>query len=378
MIDFIKGIFHDQVIRVAKMLEVLRSPGINKEIDSDFLVKTVDMLTDMALEIEKLINSGDLDIDNLSSNNIIKYNTFHERLQTIELFRYLVIVNYGKPEEYFKKKIKRIYEEINCLQKQPIITTISNSENYYWALPSYHIIAVPVGEEKNLLNLPDLFHEMGHLIYNQYENYLKGSIEQTIAKFYEAETKRVALEQRPQDLKSFYREKHARWLSSWIMEFTCDLIATYLVGPAYAWTNLKLTTLSSGKNRVYQDSISHPSDEARMRAIFYMLTKMGHQQEEKQIVDSWNKFLSTTSNPVQSNYDYIFPQSIIEELANSVYDGCKAIDLRVYNDQIAKYTTPVSKMLNEAWEVILSMPQDFKDWEMKKIEEIENASMIAI
>ncbi|RYE38831.1 MAG: hypothetical protein EOP48_26510, partial [Sphingobacteriales bacterium] len=148
MIDFVRGIFQDQLTRGLKMLEGLQSPQINKEIDADFLAKTVQMLTDLNTEIDNLIQSGDLDIESLASNNIIRYNTFQERLLTIELFRYLVIVNYGKPEEYFKKKISRIYSEINCLQKQPIVTTISNSENYYWALPTYHIIAVPAGEEK--------------------------------------------------------------------------------------------------------------------------------------------------------------------------------------------------------------------------------------
>jgi hypothetical protein len=370
MIDFVKGIFQDQLTRASKMLDGLASPQISKEVDTDFLSRTIQMLTDLSIEIEQLIDSGDLEIESLASNNIIRHNTFHERLLTIELFRYLVIVNYGKPEEYFKKKINRIYKEINCLQKQPIITTISNSENYYWALPTYHIIAVPAGEEKNLLNLPDLFHEMGHLIYNQYEVYLKGSIEKAIEKFYAAEAQRVLLEQRPADLIAFYREKHARWVSSWIMEFTCDLIATYLVGPAYAWTNLKLTTLSSGKNRVYHDSISHPSDEARMRAVFYMLAKMGHTQELARIEDSWQKFLNTTNNPIQSNYDYIFPQAIIKELADTVFDGCKAIDLLIYSDQVALYGTPIAKILNDAWDIVLNNPKDFKTWESQRIEEI--------
>lgn len=353
------------------MLEELQSPKISKEIDADFLSRTIQMLTDLTVEIEDLIDSGDLEIEALASNNIIRYNTFHEHLLNIELFRYLVIVNYGRPEEYFKKKIDRIYKEINCLQKQPIITTISNSENYYWALPTYDIIAVPAGEEKNLLNLPDLFHEMGHLIYNQFETYLKGDIEKTIEKFYTSEAQRVLLEQRPADLIGFYREKHSRWLSSWIMEFTCDFIATYLVGPAYAWTNLKLTTLSSGKNRIYHDSISHPSDEARMRAVFYMLRKLGHVDEVAKIEGSWQTFLRTTSNPIQSNYAYIFPQPIIEELANSVFDGCKSIDLRVYSEQVEIYGNPISKMLNDAWDTLLNSPQQFKEWEKAQIEEIE-------
>ena len=105
------------------------------------------------------------------------------------------------------------------------------------------------------------------------------------------------------------------------MEFTCDFIATYLVGPAYAWTNLKLTTLSSGKDRIYADSPSHPSDESRMRAIFFMLKLMGHTAELTQIEESWKEFLAASNNPIPSNYNFIFPQSIIEQLAKNVFAG---------------------------------------------------------
>lgn len=371
MIDFIKGIFYDQALRVEKMLEKLQSPAISREIDASFLSSTIDQLTKLATEIKHLISSGDLDIDALAQNNIIRYNTFHERLLTLELFRYLVIIGYGKPEEYFKKKIQRIYTEVNCFQTPPIITTISNSENYYWALPSYNIIAVPSGEERNLLNLPDLFHEMGHLIYNQHELFLKGNIEDIIADFYKKEQQRSILEQRPVSLKAFFDEKQLWWFSSWVMEFTCDLIATYLVGPAYGWTNLKLTTLSGGKNRIYQDHPSHPSDESRMRAIFFMLRKMGHTTEVEKIEASWKQFLSATRNPKPSNYNYIFPQHIIEALADFVYDGCKLIDLTIYSEQVTRHVNPVSKMLNDAWELIFNSPDGYGNWEKERIGEIE-------
>ncbi len=370
MIEFIKGIFYDQVLRVEKMWEKLQSPDISKDIDAGFLFLTLDKLIELAAEIKRLIASGDLEIESLAQNNIIRYNTFHERLLTLELFRYLIILGYGKPEEYFKKKIQRIYTEINCFQTPPIITTISNSQNYYWALPSYNIIAVPSGEERNLLNLPDLFHEMGHLIYNQHELFLKGTIEDIITDFYQKEQQRIIFEQRPAALKDFYIEKQSWWLSSWIMEFTCDLIATYLVGPAYGWTNLKLTTLSGGKNRIYQDHPSHPSDESRMRAIFFILRKMGHTSEVERIEKSWGQFLTATRNPKPPNYNYIFPQHIIEALANFVYDGCKLIDLTIYGEQVIKYANPVSKMLNDAWELIFTSPDTFQDWEKARILEI--------
>ncbi len=370
MISFLKGIFYDQSNRISKMLKDLASTGISPEIDQQFLETTIEMLYLLQAQLINLTNSGDLEIESIAANNIIKYNTLHESLLSIELFRYLVIINYGEPEEYFKKKIKRIYKETNCLQKQPIITTISNSENYYWALPTYDIIAVPVGEERNLLNLPDIYHEMGHLIYHQHEPYLKGSVEKYIADFYNSEMQRVISEQRSESLIPIFRTKSDNWISSWIMEFTCDFIATYLTGPAYAWTNLKLTTLSCGNDEVYVDSETHPSDEARMRGIFFVLNRTGHSAEVIEIEKSWNQFLKATRNPLPPNYQYFFPQHIIEELARTVITGCENIGLADYNAQVISHTNPVSKILNDAWKELFIRPDTFGSWELQKIDEI--------
>src|SRR5665213_527330 len=139
MKKFIKAIFFDLTGRIEKMLDELASPDISLEMDLAFLTETQRLLLDLHKQISAVINSGDLEIDKLASNNIIRYNTLHEELLTIELFRYLIIINYGKAEGYFKKKVKRIYKEINCLSNPPTVTTISNSQNYYWALPSYDI-----------------------------------------------------------------------------------------------------------------------------------------------------------------------------------------------------------------------------------------------
>ena len=336
------------------------------------MAKTIDLLESLATDITKLEQSGDLDLPTLGNSNIIRYNTFTERLQTIELFRYLVIINYGNPETYFKKKIVKIYKEINCLQTEPIITTISNSENYYWALPTYNIIAVPSGEEKNLLNLPDMYHEIGHLLDKQHRTDLIGSFIQKLDKFYKDEEQRVIDEQRDARLVGFYREKHANWINGWIMEFICDFIATYLVGPAYAYTNLKLSTLSSGKDRLYADFPSHPSDESRMRAIFYMLGLLGFDQEVITINNSWKVFLNNTNNPIPTFYSYVFPQQLIQQLGDEVFKGCSVIDLRSYPDQVKQFTLPISKILNEAWTEVMNNTSGYKVWEEQKIKDIAN------
>jgi hypothetical protein len=377
MISFIKGVFYDLSFRISKMITDLENRKQNNLLHSDipdsFYQNTIKQLSGLRNEIQVITTSGDLDIESIASNNLIRYNTIFEKFQSIELFRYQVIINYGPAEHYFNKKIKRIYAEIKNSQTPPLVTTISNSESYYWAHPYFAIIAVPLGEEKNLLNLPDLYHEICHFIYKHYAKYLIGNFLDTVQKYFDDEIERVIEEHRAARYISFYRDKLQKWLNGWIEEFTCDLVATFLVGPAYAWTNLKLSTISSGNDRIYIDNPSHPSDEARMRAIFHMLDITGQGAVAVKIKDSWNKFLVATANPIPPDYKFIFPEHLLEQLANTVLEGCRAIGLNDYESQITEFGNPISKILNDAWDVLLKDPSGFDAWEVDAINEIANS-----
>lgn len=374
MNGFVKGLYQDFLNRITKLIKSLHGPDIHPEVDKVFLHKTTNLLTDLHQEVKDIIESGDLDVPELSKYYVSQFNTFHEKLLNIELFRFLVIVNFNEPEIYFRKKIKRIYSEINCLQVAPIITTISNSENYFWALPDYDIIAVPSGEEKSLLNMPDLFHEIGHLIYFQYEFFLKGDIEKIIKNFYDRQILNVDLEDRAPHLKAFFREKYLRWINAWIMEFCCDLIATYLVGPAYGWTNFKLATIGINKNKTFSDTPRHPSDESRMRAILVLLEKSGFLQEACNIRTYWDEFIAATTKAPPDHYEDIFPAEIIDVIADNVIRGCEAIDLRRYSEQLISFEEPVSSILNKAWINIIEKPFHFESWEKNMIDSIKRNS----
>lgn len=68
------------------------------------------------------------------------------------------------------------------------------------------------------------------------------------------------------------------WETKWSEDLACDLIGTYLVGPAYAWSNMKICAVSGGLNNIFSNTkhfSDHPPDEARMRCIFMMLEQIG-------------------------------------------------------------------------------------------------------
>jgi len=218
--------------------------------------------------------------------------------------------------------------------------------------------------------LPDLFHEIGHLIFLQYKQFLIGNIESEISRYYQEEIQRVVDEQRDTSLIDVFREKLARWINGWIEEFTCDLIATFLVGYSYAWTNLKLSTLSCGKNKLYTDYSSHPSDESRMRAVFIMLDKMGFKKETNNVVQSWKGFLNSVQNVKPPYYNFIFPNVLIENLVINVLKGCNDIGLINFIEQANNIDNPISKILNDAWNKLLTQADSFEKWEKEIISKI--------
>lgn len=375
MVAFVTGIFHDLSGRIQKMLVDLVRRQAASDVPKPFFQKTLTLLSDLSQDVNAVLLSPDLSFEEFASNHLIKFNTLHERFLAIELYRYQAIVRYGHSgEKYFNALIARIYDEIDCFQSAPLVAGISNNDNYYWVYPTYEIIAVPFGEEKNLLNLPDIFHEIGHLLCGQHRRTFKGEgkIDKALEDHFNSEIKNIEDENRDKSKIPELRKAFDYWKASWIEEFVCDLVATYLTGPAYGWTNLKISTLSNSDKGIFSFSVEHPSDETRMFAIVSMLEKMGYTREIVMLKDYWNKFLSLCTTSRAPLYNLMLPRHIIEQLTATVFDACQKIGLISCCHQGQGGATPISSLLNQAWSENLYRPETFSEWEQSQIASLSN------
>ena len=369
MVKFLPGIFTDLNNQVLKILETLESLDFSEADVYSFQAKAKDQLFLLHDEIQGILGSGDLEIEELIFHNLLAYTPLFESYQSIEQFRFQPLFRYGQAEMYFNALIKRIYKEIKCSQSCPLITTISNSDDYFWAFPHHGVIAVPLGEEKNLLNLPDLYHEIAHFIYSLYWRNFYHRFLPALNSYFQGEIDKANLEQTdPDNLIPFLKDVWSKWKENWVEEFTCDLIGTFLTGTAYAWTNLKLTSLSGGRNKIYEWHPTHPADESRMRIVFMMLAYVSDTAEITKVQKSWNEFLSSVTSPRHSYYSRAFPENLLTELTHIVYEISTAIGLSPYSQQTGGMERPVSKILNEAWEENRSKPDGFASWEAQTIE----------
>lgn len=376
MIAYTRSIFYDLLSRIDKMLVSLESRKVNNDNAHIglfvFYNETITRLKNLKDGVIKKINDNTLFNELFSANNLAFYNDKNEDLLLIEEYRYRVILHYGDGDRYFNNLIKKIYKEINFSSDPPFITTISNSNDYYWAIPFDKIIAVPIGEENNLLNLPDIYHEIGHLVFKQYESYLKTVFFDTINKYYTEEILLAENQRKSENYIKLLKKSKTLWYTNWFEEFFCDLIAVFWVGPAYAWTNIKLSTISSRTNinGVYTISNTHPSDESRMVAIIEMLNKLGYQNEVKEVNNVWDKFLKIVDNQKPFDYKNYFPKILISQAVEIIYDFCEDNLFFSYTKQTVGNNKPISLYLNKAWDIAINNPTMFADSEKQLINEM--------
>jgi hypothetical protein len=372
---FIKSLFIDLYNRLDKMTIHLESLSMESRPAAEFKNLAVVEMTQLKKKIIDVMNSGILQDDFFTANTVIRYNSLNNEYLEIELFLYLPISKYDlRAEGYFEKIIDSVYREIKSSQLVPFISTISNSDAYYWAYSKYKMIAIPQGEERHLLNLSDLYHEIGHLTYLQNEAFLVNHhinfMRETFEKLLDIKKGRSKREYR-----KCVTEAITFWEDKWAEELACDLIGTFLVGPAYAWSNMKICAVSSGLNNIYSNSKifrDHPPDEARMRCIFMMLELIGCADEVPIIKQVWERLLSVTHNDKPQHYDVIFSEELLRSITENVHKGCNSIRLASYPKQMTSNTRPISQIINEAWEMIRNKPLDFPRWEGEQIENLQS------
>jgi len=234
------------------------------------------------------------------------YKTYLMQLQSLECFGLPILMYYrdridGKLSrimERLGRDVKRVSREI-ALDKHdvPHVCGLSTGSyeylpDYYWYHPQYHTIFVPISEVFCTLNLPDLLHELSHHICIVNSDYLSPIADSLYDKY-----KNGPLGKLPgTDRRIMERQFKTCWKNWWI-ELVCDCIATYCIGRAYAWTNLKLCLTYPGtqNDKIYQIQDSHPPDNFRMTVILKMIETMG--ADTVDIEKKWEKLENLSTAP---------------------------------------------------------------------------------
>ncbi len=261
---------------------------------------------------------------------------------------------------------QRLTAEAHWPLPSPLVAT--SSSNYYWTVVAYGIVCVPAAESTTLLGLSDLCHELGHHLVLAHEAALYGDFLQRLQDYIVSEKARIITQQRPPEYGPAYDLLSIMWSSKWVVEFVCDMVATYLAGPSFGYQHVRLC--AGSLNDAYHPSLGeiaeHPADDARLRGVVAALQEMGLSDAADQVRDLWTRYISWSGEVKPQDYDLAYPQDLINVLAVNTIAGCRALGIQPYQQTSATPQSVVGFMA-DSWQMFIADPESFAQWEAAQL-----------
>jgi hypothetical protein len=223
------------------------------------------------------------------------------------------------------------------------------------------LVFVPCLEPDHLLGLPDIYHELGHIILFREEKSFIIPALSVVDRHFDAivaDGRRNNWARQSIDQVEEFRH---RWRMSWLLEFGADLIATYTSGPVFGWCNIRTSTNLGGE--LFGGNETHPADDARATTIGLMLERMGEHQAAQQIRLRWSELVGLSAECRPPRYDVAYPAALQQELVSFVFQQCEQLPLRRW--EARDPATSVGGAVDAAWEAFRRDPDNFAGHELR-------------
>jgi hypothetical protein len=290
-----------------------------------------------------------------------EYRALTSLLYERERFELAFITRREVSDERATRLCAELLGDVSWADPAPLVSTFST--NYFWTVPTWRVIAMPCGEERRLLGLPDLCHELGHALFSREARRLVAEFPIELSAEIRGAVDPAAAASDPRSPERLTEVLYT-WIDSWLQEFACDLIATYMVGPAFPHQHARLRAMSQPRSPHYWlgPTSSHPADEARMKVCLAALGQLGFAAEATEIEAIWTEILTAEEAQRPAEFDLYHPPAMLERLAELVIAGCRGLGLRAY-DPAADPEADIPRLINEAWRRFRSEPDSYAAWE---------------
>jgi hypothetical protein len=278
--------------------------------------------------VEHMLRDPDLANPHLEPNFFIDFKRLSELILNIEDSSLLILKRCSQEDRFLSALLRQICDEVSYSDPPPLCGALSFQ--YFQALIEMDIILTPQTQAGELLALPDLYHELAHFVVFRQRAILEVRMLGLIHKFFTGSLRRGRQKGLPKASLRNMEDNYALWIGSWHVEFACDMIATYWCGPAYGWANLRL---SATRGDPYQDSATHPADDARRAGIACVLRLAGENKAADEIDRMWQDLRRLSPSAQPPGYLKRYPARLLEEVGQCVYQLCVDLGFQRYSEQ---------------------------------------------
>lgn len=291
------------------------------------------------------------------------YGALSDALAMTEAIELPFLARWDSQDEKMTAMCDRLLLQTGWSKPRPLVATFST--DYYWTVPPARVICAPQEEEKRLLRLPDLVHEIGHSVLHADAPALLAPFFSELYAYVQAREKSPP--STVSDPTSFYRALFESW-SEWVHEFWCDMFGVYLIGAPFGWQHLHLQASGGGADSAYEplEGSTHPADDARMRGARLLLEQMHLSETSVDLGEAWDGLMTAAGAVPSSLYEEVYPRQLLAKVADGVFVDCQNLQLRPFYDAPDTDDDVVS-VANRAWEVLEQDAAGYGDWEAQAL-----------
>lgn len=360
MATLLRELFHDVSRRASEIADELAKMrgGVPAEVEKyrDVMQQRASSAATIA---SAMASDPDLDEPNFAVNYFRDYKDVARLVQSLEHLPLLVLRRFDEPDRRITALVARICDEIDYPYDAPICSSLSSQ--YFWTVAGMDLIFVPCLEPEHLLGLPDIYHELGHVILFREERTFVFPALAIVDRHFDVLVADGIRGNWPRQSIDQVEEFRHRWRLSWLLEFGADLIATYTSGPVFGWCNIRTSTNLGGE--LFGGNETHPADDARAATIGLMLERMGERDAAERIRVRWSELVRLSGEARPPRYDVAYPVALQQELVEFVYTECERSGLRQW--AVRDTSTTVGGAVDDAWETFRSHPANFGDHERR-------------
>ena len=365
MATLLRELFHDVSRRASEIASELSqmTGNVPSEVEV-YRVRMERTATTAATIASTMSTDPDLDEPNFAVNFFRDYKHVARLVQSLEHLPLLVLRRFSERDRRITAVVARICDEIDYPYEAPVCSSLSSQ--YFWTVAGMDLIFVPCLEPDHLLGLPDIYHELGHIILFREEktfifpalSIVDRHFDKLVADGLRGNWPRESIEQ--------VEEFRHRWRMSWLLEFGADLIATYTSGPVFGWCNIRTSTNLGGE--LFGGNETHPADDARAATISLMLDRMGERDVAERIRVRWSELVGLSGESPPPRYDMAYPVALQQELVDFIYRECEQLGLRRWVARDPAMT--VGGAVDGAWETFRNHPANFGDHERRGLAQL--------
>ncbi len=222
----------------------------------------------------------------------------------------------------------------------------------------------PQGQASELLALPDLYHELAHFVVYRERPVLEVPVLAIIHKYFADALRKGRQQGASQAILDAIPKNLTLWTSLWHVEFACDMVAAFWCGPAYGLANLRL---SATRGDPYQDSGTHPADDARKVGIECILKLAGEGGAASGIDRMWRDLKRLSPSVQPGGYTKRYPVHLLEQVAQCVFQGCVNLGFRCFSEHQSGGAI-VGGAVRQAWDAFERDAASFAAYEASAIQ----------